>query len=47
MNRATKLTFILAALVMLSSGRAAESLLSSFLPRSGQLGEWKMIPETD
>ena len=32
---------------MLSSGRAAESLLAGFLPKSGEVGDWQVIPETD
>ena len=47
MHGLTRLMLLLAALALLPLGLAAESLLASFMPKSGQLDEWKIIPETD
>ena len=47
MNRLTKLVLLTVAVAVVPLGVAGESLLASFMLKSGQLGEWKIIPETD
>ncbi len=47
MSRLTRLPLILAAVALLPVGLSAESLLAGFLPKSGQLGDWQIMPETD
>ncbi len=47
MSRPAKLILILAGLALLPLGLAAESLLASFMPNSGELGGWQIFPETD
>ena len=47
MTRPTKLILTLGVLALLPLSTSAESLLAGFLPKSGEVGDWQVIPETD
>ncbi len=42
-----KLTCVLIGLLAVLAAVQAESLLASFVPKSGQLGDWQIIPQTN